>query len=338
MAQLFTNITDFKSIVGGAVDNDAEIFASIEPDIEAAINEHLRPWVGDALTDQMIAAHPTSTAPLSILIKKAQATVAPLALAVATLTKNIRFSNAGLVRPENVPFRYQENNYRDEMLMRGYEALELLLKYLDANASSFTNWDKKDKHRSLFLKYASDFRDASSHRLSRFTFEHLRPIVDEVEFFAIEKLLPKLFFSRLKTGASLTPKEKEAIRLIQKVVANFTIEEAVRRNRVQVNGGNIFTVERTREQGADTLLVPEFSNLERVATFQNLAADRNVTRLKDYFYANISDFPLCFHTNLNGINANIDAWGYVPPPPTVEEKQAAYDALLLQQQRRVVSL
>jgi hypothetical protein len=337
MAQLFSNIEEFRAS-GGAVDNDEAMLESIEADIDAAINEHLRPWLGDDLTDSMIDAYPDAVAPLSILTTKVQVALAPLSLFHAAKTKNIRFNTAGLVRPENVPFRYQENDYKEEMLVRGYESIELLLKYLDKNAASFTNWDKKNKHRSLFLRYASDFRDASSHRLSRWTFENLRAIIDDVEFYAIEKLLPKQFFNRLKTGMGLTDKEKEVVRLIHKVIANFTIEEAVRRNRVQINGGNIFNVSETSEQASQTRRTADPLSIERTATYQNLAADRNVARLRAFIEANKDGLGLCFHVSVNGLNADTDAWGYVPPPKTDIEIQTAYEVIELMKQRRVVSL
>lgn len=338
MALLFNNITTFRQFIGGAVDNDEAMLSNIASDIEAAINEHIRPWVGDVLTDALIAAYPGASSPLSILTAKVQAVAAPLSLYHAAKTKNVRFSTSGLTRPENVPFRYQETDFKEEMQVRGYESLELMLKYLDTNAASFATWDKKDKHRSLFLRYASDFRDASSYRISRWTFENIRAIIDDVEFFAIEKLLPVQFFNRLKTGSTLTVKEKEAIRLILKIVASFSIEEAVRRNRVQVNGGNIFNVEQIGDQASSTKRTAEPLSIERTATFQNLAADRNVKRLKNYLESNKADFPLCFHEDAGGTNEDTDAWGYVPPEPTIEETQAAYDAILLLQKRRVVSL
>lgn len=337
MAQLFSNIEEFRAN-GGAVDNDEAMLESIEADIEAAMNEHLRPWLGDDLTDELIDTYPDADAPLSVLTGKVQTALAPLSLFHAAKTKNIRFNTAGLVRPENVPFRYQENDYKEEMLVRGYESIELLLKYLDKNTAEFSNWDKKDKHRSLFLRYASDFRDASSYRISRWTFENLRAIVDDVEFFAIEKILPKQFLNRLKAGVELNGMEKEVVRLIYKVVANFTIEEAVRRNRVQINGGNVFSVSETSDQASQTRRAADPLSIERAATYQNLAADRNVSRLRSFIEANKVNLGLCYHVSVNGINGDTDAWGYTPPPKTDKEIQEAYAAVELMKERRVVSL
>lgn len=333
MAQLFSSIEEFKIFVGGAVDNNEAMLESLSPDITAAIDSHIRNWLGDELTEELLDAYPDATGPLSTLTEKVQAAVAPLALSYAPDTKGVSFSENGFTRPENGTFQYQDNNYKAAFLTRGYEAIELMLKYLDANSADFTTWSEKDRHRSLILNYASDFRRVSSQKISRYTFESLLPLIGEAEYFAVEKLLPTQFFARLKYASDLDASEKTVVLHLKAIIANFTIAEATRRNRVKIVGTDLVQI-----SGKEGDKAAKDSDLERTATWTNLAADRHVMKLKDYLTRHRAEFPLCFHESVGGTNTNTDAWGYMPPPATPEEIDNLEQLIIKAHSRRVVSL
>ena len=326
MAQLFTSIEDLKLYVGGSVENNIDLFESIEADIEAAINAHLRPLVGDALIDTLIEAYPDlaeNQEDVCVLLQKA---VAPLAVYEASFTKNIVLSDKGLTRNEVVPFKYQENQYRAALLNRGYDAIEALLKYLDNDSS----WEFRAEHRASMLRYASDFRRASAFRISRYTFEHLRPIIDKVEY-ATSKLLPKQFYNALKNKEfdnTITAQEKQCIKLMHRVIAAFTVYEAVKMMRIRIEGSQIFEASNSEDStGIESRKPVPYTVEERYYTHSELANDIDVQRLIEYVNANKTAFPLAFSTAAGGTNSDTDAFGYIAPAKTDAELEAEAAAL-----------
>lgn len=334
MAQLFTSIEDFKAFVGGSVENNIDLFESIEADIEAAINAHLRPQVGDTLIDAIIEAYPDITENQEVVCVLLQKAVAPLAVYEASFTKNIMLGDRGLTRNEITPYRYQENQFRTAMLNRGYEAIETLLKFLNSDA----DWELLTAHRRAFLRYASDFRQASAFRISRYTFEHLRPIIDKVEY-ATAKILPKQFYNHLKVkefANDITAQEKECINLIRRVIAAFTVYEAVKMMRFRIEGAQIFETTNNEEStGIESRKPLSYAVEERFYSHSELANDIDVQRLIEYVNENKTAFPLAFSVAANGTNPDNDAFGYVAPAKTEAEIEAETAAIQAIKTKRV---
>lgn len=327
MAALFHSIEELKSCVSGAVDNDDDFLESIESDINDAALVHICPWLGNALYDYIVSIYPDAD-PLSkeaVLTEKIQRALAPLALYHASKTKGVRFGTHGMSQNENVPFRYKENDYREAMLNSGYEYIELLLKYLEANAQYFTEgtyidkpWEGKQRHLSRILRYSLEFRQVSSYRISRYTFEFLLPMIEEVEFHGIEKNLPKQFLDKLKTNLE-NEDEKHAIWLIKMLIAELVVVEALRRQLVTMENGQLIQSEHYGDQASNRKTLAPLSMTEKVHTWEQVSVGRNWVRLKSHLGKRTDKFPLLFHTSVGGLNDDTDAWGYEPPITAEDE-------------------
>jgi hypothetical protein len=341
MAALFHSIDELKVYVSGAVDSDEDFLEGIASDIDNAALRHLTPWLGDGLYSHIVALYPDADVDSkeSVLTEKIQRVLAPLALYHASKTKNIRFGSQGLSRNENVPFRYQEDDYREEMLIAGYEHLELLLKYLEENKLDFSVsplvWEGEERHLGRILRYASDFRRASAFRISRYTFEFMLPIIEEVEYHAIECNLPSQFLTKLKTNLE-NENEKHALFLVKNIIAHFTVVEALRRQLVVMQDGQLVQIESYGDQSSKRKTTAPLSMTEKVHSWEEVSAHRTWIRLKKHL-DNKANYPLLYHTSVGGTNADTDAWGY-EAPITEQDIDIAVEMLESWKNKKVVGL
>lgn len=206
---LFTSITQFKEFVGGGV-NVSLSLDSIAPTMYMAAQEHLLPWLGETTWADLVDAveNNTATADELALLPYVRRPLALLTMYEYTKIGSVQFSEAGMFRTESEdmgmksPYKYQENEYKNYMRRNGYEALELLLLFLDDRADTYTAWaaEVMPGHRSLMINYARDFRAVYGKYVDRFTFEVIRPIIQDIETFAIRSTLGDTQYERLKAG------------------------------------------------------------------------------------------------------------------------------------------
>jgi hypothetical protein len=323
MALFFINIEEFKRTgVAGAADNDDAFLVSLEAMLVHAQDKHLAPWLGPATLNTLSALHPDAAvgspkADLTALIQRA---LAWLALYEYSFVSTVRHNENGMKMVDGIPYRYIATENREKCLEVGYEALEACLVYLDTHLTVFTDWRdgvERLKHKAVFLNTAAAFRLAYSAKINRYTFDLLRGVVEDVEYQAIERLLPQQFLTSLRTkffanAQMTTPVERQLIFLIQKAVAAFTISEAMHRNFVELNNGEVVQVSARGDQNSKTLSKPQRSDMERAAWHSEGWANAHLGRLKQFISANIVAFPLCFSLDSGGTNTDGDAWGQKP--------------------------
>jgi hypothetical protein len=300
--ELFDDIGDFKKYVGGAVNQSMDM-DSIGPHIFTAADNHLIEWLGAALYELLkegVAdeeSDPGLSEALEELLPLAKRPLAFLALHEYGKIGGIQFGEAGFIRTENEnaksAFRYQENEYKAYMLQNGYNSIESMLKFLDANAVNYPAWEAKDRNRSLFINYASDFRQHYNKQLDRYTFEGLRPLIEDVEYFAIKATIGDDLYDALKAAilaGSLSSIQKPLVKLIQKAVANFTIKEGVARNWIQVKGGRVVQMEILAEQGYERQGVPIGQPVSLKIRHHEITGDRYINEIIRYLNKHQADF------------------------------------------------
>lgn len=300
--ELFDDLADFKKYVGGAVNQSMDM-ASIEPHIFTAADNHLIEWLGAALYDLLkegIAqeeSDPGLTEALEDLLPYVKRPLAFLTLHEYAKIGGIQFGESGFIRMENEnaksAYRYQENEYKAYMLENGYNSLEVMLKFLDMHAVDYPTWEGKEKNRSLFINYASEFRNHYNKQLDRYTFEGLRPLIEDVEYFAIKNSIGDDLYDALKAAIqsnALTSIQKPLVKLIQKAVANFTIKEGVARNWIQVKGGRVIQMEILAEQGYERQGVPIGGPVSLKLRHHELMADRYINEIIRYLNKHQDDF------------------------------------------------
>lgn len=313
---LFSSFPHFKAHISGAANVSLEL-ESLQRSIRSAGELHVAPWLGLTLLEKLSGDYNALIAEEKLLVPHVQRPVAALAMYEYSHIGGIQFSESGMHRAtgENLQsaFKYQETEYRLKMREEGYEGIDAMLKYLQKNFSDFPDWvaEVQENHNATFVRYASDFRMHYSSMMSRFTYDCLRPLLLDVETFALESTLPLQFLSHLRTayfGGSATTFEKKAVFLAQRAVVHFTLTEALERNQCEVRGNSVIFL----EMGSDQSSIARKPALDNMTSLKrkhhDITANRHLKKLKDYINENAAEFPLAFCEADGGTNTDSDAW------------------------------
>lgn len=302
---MFADIHEFKKYVGGGANVSLEM-ESIEPTIDDTLNLHLAPWLGEQLLEDIQAAIDAGNIPQSFqdLLEHLHPALAKLTMHEYSKIGAIQFSESGAHRvvTENMQsaYKYQETAYSNQMLTMGYEAIEKMLKFLEKNEADYPAWTSSTaytKHRSYFVRYASQMRDHYGQSITRYAYEMIRPIIEEVECFAIESTMSAGIFSHLKDkaiAADGTTEEKKAIYMIEKAIVHFAVKEGLQRHWLQMDGQRI--VHRTDKDDDRRSQYTQASAqaVEFARRGHELWGNRWVRKYMDYIVNNENAFPLAF--------------------------------------------
>jgi len=301
---LFTDIADFQNYVGGATNKSMDM-RSLSPWIEKTAENHIMPWLGRTLWDDLVTkvaegSISSGSADEKLLIKVCSP-LAMLTMYEYSFIGAIQFGEAGLFRLETEEYKsaykYQEANYRESMLNNGYEGIELMQRFLHENADNYQTWDHKDKSRSLIINYASELRDAYSKYISRYTFEIIRSLIEDVELFALVPVLGQAQYDDIKAAIlvnTFSDPQKKLLKYLRKVVGNFAIHEGVLRQWVLIDGRNVIqNVQRSIDSSQQSLPPESGSSAVSLLLMQaDKYANRYISFITDYLNDNIDDYPL----------------------------------------------
>lgn len=299
---IYENIEDFKKFVGGGA-NVSLYQETIEPIMRQALYEHLIPWLGEDFFDVWSDSYPyTAAAAADELQPFLQRALAFLTLYEYSKIANVQLGENGMFRTESENYKsvykYQENSYKDFMLNNGYEALEEAVKFLEKNEADFATWTASDEHgnriRTSFINHASEFRAAYAKHISRYTFESMRTMVEDLEVFSILPVLGQDFYDELKLAVkdqTLTATQKPLIKLIRKALANFTISEALQRNMVIIKGNKIIQSEKLGDQSLEKESIPSLKLADVKLRHTNEWGNRFISYITKYLSDNLDSFP-----------------------------------------------
>jgi hypothetical protein len=268
---LFNDISTLKSVTGGAISATMEL-DSIEPYFQIAHERHIEAWLG---TD-LLTALETGLAAGSPAVKwTALAPYYRRALGWLTMYEYLSFATvqlgeSGLHRVETdshkTAYKYQEKAIRETALQNGYEALEKLLIYLEANQADYDEWELSPGYQlyhGVLLNTATAFRMVGGKKISRQVFEVVRGMITEVEELAIVPIIGQAQYDALltarKTGTWTSETlEKKIILLAQRIAAHFTLVTALKQHIVALKGDAVVQLEAEADQslpkeGAPTL-------------------------------------------------------------------------------------
>lgn len=314
-AELFPTFNDFKTYVGGRINKSIEL-ASLESTIYETARRHITPWLTQALYDKLVVGSGLSTAETN-LIPYVKRPLAILTMYEWSKVASVEVGESGIHRIESESrksaYRYQERAYQDDAREKGYDALEGMLRYLDTNKTDLSSWASSDEgltHRTPLLNYASDFRTLALPECDRYTYECIRPIIGEVELFAVQKLLPSAFWSGFISrhiAGTLTTAEKALRKYMRQAIAHRAIEEAVRQRWIRIDGGRIAIHEDYGDQRNTNLTMPSTTG-GSLFSIHAIWSDRWNAVWVDYIKSNPDDFPTVFDEASDGTNTDTDAW------------------------------
>lgn len=300
---LFTDIASLKSAVGGGANMSIEL-ASIEPGLYAAWHQHLKPWIGQDFLDEIQSAidDDSLSTEQTALLPYLRRPLGMLGLYEYINIGSVQFSEGGVFRMEGenykTAYKYQVTGMKRFYLYTGFESLEHLLGYLEDKAADFPTWAASDgytRNKALLINSAADFRKHYSNDINRYTFEHLRPVLEDIDAFAIQPLLGDDQYNTLKANIlakNLSAKEQQLIYYLQRTVANFAVKEAIRRGWIRLEGRTLVSTEILEPQGYEREGAPTQNQVSLASMRQDEWANRNLSYATKYLADNLADFPL----------------------------------------------
>lgn len=300
---IYEDISQFKSFIGGAVNYSVEL-GSLEPAMQVAAKKHLTPWLTPEFWEQIVALaeEETPSDAEAALLAHARRALAMLTMYEYIRIGGIQFSEAGIMRAETEnmkgAYKYQEHNYKEFMQEHGFDALETLLDYLDDNADSWEDWRDdggRSRYRATLLHRAADMADITGRSISRYTFHIMRPIISDLETFALLPLLGEDQLDLLRENFLADDLSADEARLLshcRKVLAHFAMAEAVQRMYVQVKGDRVVQSETAEPQGSRQERLPSTEAMGLLIQLNSDWANRHFSFLRKFLDDNASLFPL----------------------------------------------
>jgi len=300
---MFTSITQIKEHIGGGGNLSLEI-ESLRPTWELVAENDLIVWLGSttyaALLTYVVEDDETGDADLTALLPLVRRPLALWTMAEYAKIGGIQFGESGMARIESegrsTPYKYQENAYKEYMLQHGWNALETLLNFLEANKATYTDWatEARPRHRALFINTAAELRDCYARYCNRYTFESIRPLVQDMEvFFLLPSIGPEQY-EIFKTGIldnDLDATQTEAVARLSKALAHVAVKEALRRNLVGIKGHMLIQVESLEPQSYHKESPPAMNNISAAHQQLDEFAQRHLDYALQYLADNPTDFP-----------------------------------------------
>lgn len=339
MAELFAEYNQFKNMVGGRINQSVEL-ASLDPFIYETARKHIVPWLGSVYATLVAATSPTQAQ--SILITYVRRPLALLTIHEYSKVISVELSDSGMHRIETETrkssYRYQEKQFQEDALQKGYDALENMLFFLDSNRATYPDWvatEEATAHLSQLMNYAKDFRRLVNTNCDRYSFEALRPIIAHQQLMICQSAVPAEFWSGFMTrhiAGTLTSAEKKVREYMRQAIAYAALNEAMKLHYVTISMGRIFIQEEFGEQSNINRTLPNAGSSD--LSINQLMADRHTVLWKDFIRNNPNSFPTVFDVASGGSNTNSDAWHINNADET---EAAAYD-LDLKKKKGVLQL
>lgn len=302
---MFHDIAQFKSVVGGAVNQSMDI-DSIMPTVETTYQLHLAPVLGQDFADEIWQAFEDGD--LSVydekLLKALRKALGLLTLYEYSSIGAVQFSESGLHRVETetvrTAYRYQEEEYLRKNLTSGYEAIEQLQRHLESNHLSYSAYSTSPERRRFnknLLRFASELRASYSKYITRYALECMRPVLEEVQCFAIEGNLPSAFVDDLVTKnatGQLSTIETTLVELMQRIITEFTIMESLARNWVQIDGNRVVHHEHKNGVLRSDLGRASDNAVSLAMRHHNHKGSKLIAKMFNFITEHEEDFPLAF--------------------------------------------
>jgi len=233
MSAIISTIDQFR--LTAKINNNLDIEV-LQPFLTTARDIYLVRYLGVELVDILeLATIPTRAEKVLELARKA---LGPLALWCGNSELSIRISDSGFtVAKQDGSTGYVPASdtkiakVADSLQLRGFQYLDQLLEYLEANANDFPEW-KESKYYTLrggnYIQTATQFQEIGLVDIgySRLTFESLRPLMTMLEQRYVSELITDALdiTLRSKLDTTKTAAETALIMAIRRFVACKTAE------------------------------------------------------------------------------------------------------------------
>ena len=300
---IYADDAAFHTHLGKAISENISI-DQLAPNMIGAAEKYIIPWIGQSLWDDLVdgVENTNLSTEENTLLPYVQRPLAWFTMFDYTNVGEVLVSDVGFMRQETdtqkTAYKNQVNNYTRYAREMGYQALESMLNHMESTtAGTYTAWEGADenaRNREAFINTARDFRIAYSTKISRYVMETMRSLMLDIEEFALPPLFGEDFFTELKTAINAkteTAEQKTIIKKIQKAVAAFTVEEAIRRTIVKNTGEAIVVVEALEAQSNFKEGVGSSDRLRLALRHNDEWGNRHISAIKDYLNDNRDTYP-----------------------------------------------
>jgi hypothetical protein len=300
---MFTTISQIKEHIGGGGNMSLEL-DSLRPTWELVAQNDLQLWLGPttyaALLAYVLEADETGNDDFDLLLPYVRRPLALWTMAEYAKIGGIQFGESGMSRVEiegrAQPYKYQENAYKEYMLNHGWNALETMLIFLEDNRDTYTDWatEARPRHRSLFINTAAELRDCYARYTNRYTFESIRPIIQDMEVFFLIPSIGIEQYTALKAVIAtnnLDEPQTEAVARLSRALAHVSVKEALTRNLVAIKGHTLIQIEMLEPQSYAKESPPTINTVSLAHTQLDEFAQRHLDYAIQYLTDNPTEFP-----------------------------------------------
>jgi hypothetical protein len=231
MSAIITTIDQLRKTVSI---NASIPFERVEPFLQTARDIFLVRYLGAELVEVLEANEVPERA--TKLLTLTQSALGPLAIWLGNAELSVRFGDKGFTveskQGESVAASDTKIGKVEESLeRRGFQYLDQVLEYLEANASDFPEWTES-RYYTLrggnYIQSTTQFQEIGlvDINYSRLTFESLRPVMSMIEMRFITELLGDTLDRTLRTklNTDQSAAEKSLIDSVRRFVACKTAE------------------------------------------------------------------------------------------------------------------
>ena len=214
-------------------------YANVQSDVESALERFIIPYLSQAQYDASI----TETTELHLrLIKLVRIAAANIGMGNYMPQGKIQISNGGIsytVDRNKQATAEDKADLQISFLDKGFRAIDDMLRFLEANKSTFTAWTASSsftEFKKLLIRTADEFKIISG---SRTVFLALVPYIEDVEIETIENAVPPEILVTLRSG-EFGEKHKELLeKYIRPIVANKALAKGLASLSVIFNNNTI---------------------------------------------------------------------------------------------------
>jgi len=307
---LITSTQQIKEVVPV---NGTASFKIFKPYVDAAEDQYIIPLLGlELYTELNNLAADTGTPEQKTLLKKVRYCLVHLMLFKGFDMLNVSFDDAGFERvaKDRGLYRYQEENLKDVFKSEGFNAMDTILEYLQANLTTFEKFKTSDFYLELkgsFFPTTMVFNKIYVIGNSRLVFLQIERFFDQVIDFQIVPVLGCTLFDKvvaeMKKESDPDANLMALVPHIRKPLAYLAVAEGLDEIGLQVTEKGLFF--ETQVSTMNSHVQTTLATAEQTAVLKEKAelnGKRYKEMLLDYLKTNADTYPDFTQTDLTNTN------------------------------------
>ena len=316
MAILFSDLDELKKYL--SVNNSFTI-KSLAPYITPAVDKYIKESISEDQYDALVTAYEgTPSAEQTALIEKLQPALANFAMYIYLPFSEVNITDAGISRQESANFKTayanQVEKLSSSLIEMGYDALETMLEFMEANEDDYPLWVASDaytKNKAHFINDSKEFNKHYSIKRGRQTFRAIQTVMEDVELLFIKPAIGVDYYDELLnlilTKAGIPAVDAPALLLLRKALAHLTISEALAQSWVRLTANGVTFIEHTNASNKEIQKTATNDQMSLKIRQASTTGHRYLDKLKSLLDDNLDDYPTYRDdTTVNPVDNEID--------------------------------